>query len=118
MDYFHSKESINTASSGQMWVNITKPILTNNHHKYLRELSSKEIEIFETVAGSMLSTLGYSRLTDFNIEISPEMIEEFNGKNQIKIRQSLLLASDDDIAKRRPQEELLASIQAKKSQLY
>lgn len=111
MDYFHSKESLNTANSGDMWKNVAKPILKDNHHKYLRELTTQQIEIFERVAGDMLDRLGYERLIKSNnLVIKPEDIKEFDSENEVRIEQSLQLADHEDVVKRRPQQNLYLKI--------
>lgn len=111
MDYFHSKESLNTANSGEMWKNVAKPILKDNHHKYLRELTTQQIEIFERVAGDMLDRLGYERLIKSNsLVIKPEDIKEFDSENEVRIEQSLQMADHEDVVKRRPQQNLYLKI--------
>ena len=40
-EYFNSNESINTASSGRMWHNVTHPIMSDNHDKFRRELKEE-----------------------------------------------------------------------------
>ena len=47
LDFFHAEESINTTKSGEMWKNLSHPIMAGNYNKYLKELTSEEIEIFE-----------------------------------------------------------------------
>lgn len=112
MDYFHSKESFNTAASGQMWKNVARPILINNHHKYLDELTIEQISIFEGVAHTMLSRLGYPLLTDVSkFEINEKDIELYNLENEKGIAEALLQANPLDISKREPQETLLRQIE-------
>ncbi len=111
MDYFHSRESVNTASSGTMWKNVIKPILRNNHHKYLKELTQEQIQIFEFVARDILLELGYTLFESpsaFSFHKSD--IEKFDLENQETIKKSLQLADIEDIAKRKPQEDLLIRI--------
>lgn len=67
MDYYKSRESENTAVAGKMWANVTKPILKDNTKKFLRELSSEDIAIFESVAGDLLQQLGYSLYTPLDL---------------------------------------------------
>ena len=47
LDFFRAEESINTTKSGEMWKNLSHPIMADNYNKYLKELTSEEIEIFE-----------------------------------------------------------------------
>jgi hypothetical protein len=111
MDYFRSRESANTAASGQMWKNVTMPIIKNNHHKYLHELSMDQIRIFEGVAHDMLTALGYPLITDVNeFTISEEEIVRYDEENEQGIADSLLRANPVDVAKREPQENLLNEI--------
>lgn len=114
MDYFHSGESITTATSGKMWKNLAKPILSNNHHKYLNELSAEQIRTFEAVAHDMLVTLGYPLLTDSNsFEISQDDVKRYDEENAKGIAEALLLADPTDILKRQPQEDLLKQIESR-----
>jgi hypothetical protein len=115
MDYFYSRESQNTANSGEMWKNVARPILKNNHHKYLRELEIHEVEIFESVAGDMLERFGYERLIESDRLITAADIQEYNQENRIKIERSLLLADPDDVSRRRPQEDLYLKIKQHKN---
>lgn len=111
MDYFYSKESLNTANSGEMWKNVAKPILSNNHHKYLRELTMTQIGIFEGVAHEMLTLLGYPLLTDVsNFRLTEEDVELYNQENTRGIQEALRKADPLDILKREPQESLLKEI--------
>lgn len=111
MDYFHSEESLNTASSGEMWKNVVKPILRNNHHKYLRELTLTQIGIFEGVAHEMLTRLGYPLFTDASsFRLSEEDVELYNQENARGIQEALRKADPTDVLKREPQESLLKEI--------
>lgn len=112
MDYFHSRESANTAASGQMWKNVTRPILSNNHHKYLRGLTMEQISIFEAVAHEMLTILGYPLVTDASkLSISEADIKRYNDENAKGIAEALRKADPVDMIKRQPQENLLNEIQ-------
>ena len=61
MEYHQSSESWETANSGLMWQNVVKPVLSDNHNKFLKELSEEDILIFEQVAGDTLEKLGYKK---------------------------------------------------------
>lgn len=113
MEYYKSRESENTAVAGQMWSNVTKPILKNNTRKFLKELSSKEIAIFESVAGETLEKLGYDLCTPADqrtSRFSPEEIQAFEAENNRLKRLFRQGADSDDLEKRRPQEELIGRI--------
>ncbi len=112
MDYFHSEESLNTATSGQMWKNVAKPILSNNHHKYLKELSMEQIRIFEGVAHPMLTALGYPLLTDISqVKLTEADIAQFEQENAKGVADALSKADPLDRLKREPQESLLRQIE-------
>jgi hypothetical protein len=108
MHYYESKESFNTASSGEMWKNVAKPILKNNHHKYLSELSREDLVIFESVAGDMLEVLSYECLVEESLRVSftQNEIESFNLENKKRMIQASLYVDKSDLDRRRPQEEL------------
>lgn len=115
MEYYKSRESENTAVAGKMWSNVTKPILKNNTRKFLKELSSKEIAIFESVAGETLEKLGYDLCTPADQRtnrFSAEEIQAFDAENnrlKCLFRQE---ADPDDLEKRRPQEALIDRIKS------
>lgn len=115
--YFSSHESINTAGSGKMWENLSKPILTDNHDKYIKELTDEEILIFESVAGPTLEKLGYhckypnrERIKEF----SPDQVSRFKELGEARAKGVLNSAEGFEIEKRRPQEELLNRIRTRK----
>ncbi len=111
LDYFRSKESLNTAKSGAMWKNLSLPIIEYNHHKFLKMLSREDLSIFEFVAGDMLERLGYERtVKDHNFLITGNDIKNFNLKNEENIRKSRLAADPEDISKRKRQEDILSDI--------
>lgn len=113
MDYYESRESMNTAVAGKMWSNVTKPILKNNTKKFLKELSPEDICIFESVAGDTLIKLGYELVTPANKLIphfSAEEIARFNALNA-QLKQAFRQKMDPaDLEKRRRQAELIEKI--------
>ena len=116
-EYYASTESINTASSGDMWANLSKPILPDNFNKYKRELTTEEIKIFELVAGSSLNSLGYeTEYWPFSnvVEFTSEETEQFEFQNQQMTKSVQAAKGLEEIEKRRPQEELLRRIKERK----
>jgi hypothetical protein len=114
MAYHESNESKETANSGLMWQNVTKPVLSDNHNKFLKELSEADIRIFERVAGDTLEKLGYKLQFEIKDEppFSVEEIAEFSAVNaglKAAFRQKL---QPQDLEKRRGQEDLLKRIRA------
>lgn len=112
MEYYKSKESDHTSAAGKMWENVKRPILRNNKNKFMHELTSEEIAIFETVAGKELKALGYEPITP------PEKIQPFTQaqistfeKQNEKLKMEFSQQADPvDIQKRQPQVKLLNEI--------
>lgn len=110
-NYNRSKETIITASSGAMWENLTKPILKNNHHKFLTELPVEEIQLFEFIANNMLTELGYEIYTEFQkLNIGQDKIDEFEKLNAMGIQNALKMADPQDIIKRSIQSSIIKRI--------
>ena len=70
LNYYVSKESKLTALAGNMWQNVSKPILEHNVSKYQTELDQEEIEMFESVAKKSLLDLDYPLQTLGDLEFS------------------------------------------------
>ena len=113
LEYYDSNESIRTASSGEMWKNVAKPIITNNVGKFRNELTEKDVGIFENIAGEALELLGYSLTGNSDLpvqEYSLEQLAYFDKQNlemQKEIRQK---ASKDDLDHLSGQEAVLKRI--------
>jgi hypothetical protein len=114
MSYHESAESKETADSGLMWQNVVKPVLSDNHHKYLKELDQTDIRIFERIAGDTLEKLGYE--LQFEKDLSPfsqEEIAQFSEINDQFKAEFKKKLQPKDLEKRRGQEELLKKIKAR-----
>lgn len=113
LEYYKSRESENTAVAGKMWSNVTKPILKDNTKKFLRELSSEDIAIFESVAGDLLQQLGYDLCTPAHLlrdRFSDREMTYFNEEN-IRLKNAFIRQADPaDLEKRRRQDELIDRI--------
>lgn len=60
MTAFHEdREAQEEAGKTQYWKNLSKPVMSDNKAKFLRELTPSEIAIFESVAADVLEVLGY-----------------------------------------------------------
>lgn len=113
LEYYASNESRRTASSGDMWKNVSKPIIKNNGGKFQIELGDEEIIIFENIAGQMLTTLGYGLMkeeTSTPKKYSDEEIIAFNDKNKSMQKEARRRASKDDLEHRSKQEDILSKI--------
>jgi len=116
MRYYNSPESINTASSGQMWANLTKPIIRDHFGMYLNELSENDIRLFNLIAGDVLKDLNYNNIhmeEHLNGTFTEEQLQEFeheNKKMMLKVSQN---TSPSDLKRRLKQEEVIKSIKAR-----
>jgi len=114
LDFHHSKESQSTASAGEMWENLAKPIIKDNTGKFRKELSIEEISIFESINQQTLTDLGY--VLDYpetkDRQISMEEIKEFDLENDQLKKSILLSARQSDLDNRGPQLEILKRIKA------
>lgn len=62
LEYHRTDEAKRAATSSELWVNVTSPVMAGNSRKFLREASEQDIRIFESVAGPVLDALGYDRV--------------------------------------------------------
>ena len=112
-EYYHSHESVNTAVSGQMWKNVVKPIMPDNHDKFKREFTNDQLVIFERVAGEVLHALGYETIFWPNVSQEPftgselESFQHAAGEEYLKVIHN---AGSDELERRKPQEDLLQRI--------
>lgn len=115
LDYFHAEESLNTARSGKMWQNLSRPVMAKNYDKFLQELTPEEICLFEHVAGDTLQKFGYTLTSGRRngTGISQQDIDAYTLQNSILKQEALLQADPHDIAIRRPQKELFEQLQGK-----
>jgi len=94
-----------------MWQNVVKPVLTDNHRKFLTGLSEADIRIFERVAGDTLIKLNYELVYEKGDEpFSAEEIADFSQINQDLKKEFRSKLRPEDLEKRRPQEQLLKAI--------
>ncbi|HSI47749.1 MAG TPA: sulfotransferase [Ideonella sp.] len=118
LDFHQSEEAGKTAASGQMWANVRKPVMTSNTKKWLTALKRDEIIDFESVAGRSLTELGY----DLEVAGKQEPVRSYdasalaaldaeNRSRKAAVKEEL---SPEDAAARKPQEDLLAAIRARK----
>jgi len=116
MTYYNSKESINTASSGQMWENLTKPIIRDHFGMYVNELSENDIKIFDLIAGDVLKDLNYNNIhlqEHLNGAFTEEQLHKFELENKAMMLKVSQNASPSDLKRRLKQEEVIKSIKAR-----
>ncbi len=118
LKYYESEESLITANSGEMWSNLTRPIIPDNFNKYKKGLTPEEIQLFEWLAGSILNDYGYqpeNKITDRKFVLTSEDIRQFDLDN-IRLKQEFIKnASPLDIVKREAQNNFLLQLFERKS---
>lgn len=117
LDFHASDEASKTAASGKMWENVKKPVMATNSKKWLKSLSTEQIVDFESVAGESLVQLGYElAVVDklqparaFDAEAKARLDTE-NRQRKAEVKETL---PPEDLAARKPQDDLLASIRSR-----
>jgi hypothetical protein len=59
LEFYKSDEARRAAESSDLWSNVVRPIMAGNTRKFLHEASEEDIRLFESVAGDVLTALGY-----------------------------------------------------------
>ncbi|MGI9543201.1 MAG: sulfotransferase family protein [Cyclobacteriaceae bacterium] len=111
LDFYNSEESKITARSGDMWKNVARPVIKDNHGMFRSGMSQEDLALFEAIAGEYLEKLGYERLAAITeIDLSPERIKEFDRRNE-QLRVSYIKkAGKKEKQKRYAQKKLLQEI--------
>ena len=113
LEYYKSDEARRSAESSALWGNVVRPIMADNTRKFLRDASGEEIRIFESVAGDVLSALGYERLyvqRGQEMTFSEQDIHRFDESNRQLKKAALNLADADDLKRRDRQTTLIQEI--------
>jgi hypothetical protein len=116
LDFHASEEANKTAASGKMWENVKKPVMATNSKKWLTGMTGEQILDFESVAGASLTDLGYdlelvgkqqpARSYDAAARAA---LDAENRQGKAAVKETL---PPEDLAARKPQDDLLASIRA------
>ncbi len=113
LDFHTSKEAERSAKSSSLWENLSQPIKSNNSKKFLKELTTEEISIIESITGDVMDTLGYERAVikkGEELTFSDEDIERFAQENaEAKIKKSSQV-DPEDIKRRKLQTGFLQQI--------
>jgi len=113
LSFYTSQESENTARSGEMWKNVTKPIMRNNSNKFIKEMSYNDILIFESIAANTLKKLNYqTQIVDRSDEkvFSNEDIDFFSAENERLKRIAQLKVKKEDLLKRERQQQFVKNM--------
>ena len=118
LDFHQSNEATSTASSSSLWTNVTKPVMSQNTKKFLKEATEEEVKIFELVAGDVLDQLGYERTQtrpNDGADFSTETIAQFDAENRRLKAQVQDTMDPEDWERRRRQTALLEEIKQRRS---
>jgi hypothetical protein len=113
LEFYLSDEARRAAESSDLWGNVAKPIMADNTRKFLRDASQQDIRIFESVAGDVLSALGYERMyvpQGVKPVFTEEEIRHFDAENRRLKDEVLQRASADDLKRRDRQATLIQQI--------
>ena len=116
LEFHKSDEARRAAESSELWGNVVKPIMADNTRKFLRDASEEDIRIFESVAGDVLSALGYDRIhvpRGAEMVFSAADVRRFDEEN-LRLKEEVLDRSDAaDIRRRDHQAALIQEIRAR-----
>ena len=117
LDFHASEEANKTAASGKMWENVKKPVMATNTKKWLSGMTRDQVIDFESVAGRSLTELGYdlefvSRTDEPRSydAAAKAALDAENKQRKAAVKEEL---PPEDIAARKPQDDLLASIRSR-----
>jgi len=117
LDFHASEEASKTAASGKLWENVRKPVMSTNSRKWLKSLSIEDVVDFESVAGESLLQLGYELALVGKLQPAraydaeaKDRLDRENRKRKAEVKESL---PPEDLAARKPQDDLLASIRSR-----
>jgi LPS sulfotransferase NodH len=116
LDFHKTSEAKNAAQSSKLWENVTKPVMSDNTKKYLRELSIEEMILFEAVAGDVLDQLNYPReylSAESQLVYTEQALERFNQRNDEMKEKAMEGVDKEDLERRQRQQGLLKEIQAR-----
>ncbi|HLF35393.1 MAG TPA: sulfotransferase [Cyclobacteriaceae bacterium] len=115
LNFYLSEDSLMTASSGDLWQNLTHPLISNNFNKFIKEMPKEELEIFESVAGDTLERFGYQRELDhyLDLKFSHEDLKNFDLENERLKQMFLKTVHSKDLLLRQKQEEIIREIRSR-----
>jgi hypothetical protein len=117
LEFHESEEAGKTAASGKLWENVKKPVMATNCKKWLKGMTTEQIVDFESVAGKSLTDLGYA--LEFVDKQQPARqydaaakaaLDAENRQRKAAVKEEL---PPEDLAARKPQDDLLSSIRAR-----
>lgn len=116
LEFHKGDEARRAAESSALWGNVTRPLMKDNTRKFLREASTEDLRIFESVAGDVLDALGYDRVAvqrGEELTFSPEDVRAFSDENERLKKDILKTLPPDDQERRDRQDAVMAEIKAR-----
>lgn len=113
LEYYTSDESKRTADAGEMWTNLKSPIMRGNTNKFISELNTDEIKLFEYETRHILEHLGYELLNEYNddaFSFSGSDIKNFEKVNLKVQSDTRANASMRDLRKRGAQDDFVKEL--------
>ncbi len=113
-----SDESKHTADAGEMWKNVTKPVISSNKLKWVNEMPYEDQLMYESVAGEALKALGYQTLSYSNAvpdAFSASQIIEIERREKQLREEARSRTPQKDLDLRRGQDEFLQQLKQYKS---
>lgn len=117
LEFHESEEANKTAASGKLWENVKKPVMATNCKKWLKGMTTEQIVDFESVAGKSLTDLGYAlefvgkRQAARHYDTAAKaVLDAENRQRKASVKEEL---PPEDLAARKPQDDLLSSIRAR-----
>ena len=107
MSFYKTEEAKHTAEAGKMWNNVTQPVMKKNSNKFLTQLSSADIDLFESIAGDTLSHYGYKlhgNRDNYRSSFSEAEIAAFDVLNK-KMKEEASSTLDPEGSKKRKAQE-------------
>jgi hypothetical protein len=116
LEFYKSGEAKRAASASNLWENVANPVMKNNSRKFLKEARESDIQIFESVAGDSMDSLGYERLfakKGKELDFGPGDIRRFDAENK-KLKDEIRKRIDPaDLERRNRQESVIKEIVAR-----
>jgi len=118
-EYYRNKETIAHAESSAFWREVARPIDSGNKGKYREQLRTRDIEIFEAIAGDALGMLGYER--DYEnprpMRLRDRLMEKL-ARKKAKDQAGKFIGADESERRRRRAHVVEKIINQRKSQRH
>ncbi len=115
LEFFSSGEAKRAASSGELWGNVSRPLMKNNYGKFLTQSPPEETKIFESVAGDVLDKLGYRRYfiePGEEIRFTSAHLSEYDEENE-RMKKAVIAGTDvSDLERRDRQQNFVNALRA------